>query len=192
MAKDIDGEWYLVDGEAVFWDGTKNRRFKWKSDPGLYEFQGVWYSWDGSNWKKASSHQLNQIEPTDDVKRIGSSAVLRFFGTALVVVLVIVALGFGWNSFINTPSIEVPAKALTASELVNLGCQDYSSLTSLDNFSSAAEIDEQYRVLAVSANSYKNFQLITKSEDFKNLDREIIRQWAIKSLQDLAVIHSFC
>jgi hypothetical protein len=33
MSEEIEGEWYLVDGVAVYWDGAKNRRFKWKADP---------------------------------------------------------------------------------------------------------------------------------------------------------------
>jgi hypothetical protein len=193
VAKEIEGEWYLVDGEAVFWDGTKNRRFKWKADPGLYELQGVWYFWNGSNWKKASSRQTNQIEPADDVKRIRPSVVLRFFGTALVVLLVFVLLGFGWKSFTNTPSIEVPAKAPTASELVTRGCQDLVSLSLADNFSAAAEIDEKYRMLAVSANSYRLTKLILDSDTFKsNPDRDFGQQLLQKLFADLAVIESFC
>lgn len=199
MAKEIEGEWHLVDGEAVFWDGTKNRRFKWKADPGLYELQGVWYSWNGSNWKKASSRQTNQIEPADDVKRIRPSVVLRFFGTALVVLLVFVLLGFGWKSFTNTPSIEVPAKALSATELVDLGCKDFNSLPlrefsagAADKFSAAAKIDEKYRMLAVSAESFRITQLTLFDNTDRKLDPELGRQMFQKSLVDLAVIQSFC
>lgn len=193
MTKELEGEWYLVNGEAVFWDGTKYRRFKWKGDPGLYEFQGVWYSWNGSNWKKASSRQLNQVEPTEDSKTIGSSFVSRYFGTALVVILVTVVLGFGWKSFTNTPPTKIPPKAPTASELVTRGCQDLVSLSLVDNFSAAAEMDEKYRMLAVSANSYKLTKLILDSDAYKNNpDRDFGQQLLQKLFSDLAVIESYC
>ncbi len=199
MTKELEGEWYLVDGEAVFWDGTKYRRFKWKGDPGLYEFQGVWYSWNGASWRKASSRQLNQAEPTDNLKTMGSSVLLRNFVTALVVILVIVLLGFGWKYFTKTPPTEIPPKALSATELVDLGCKDFNSLPlrefsagTADKFSAAAKIDEKYRMLAVSAESFRITQLTLFDNTDRKLDPEFGRQMFQKLLVDLAVIQSFC
>lgn len=183
----------------MFWDGTKNRRFKWKGDPGLYQFQGIWYSWNGSNWKKATASQVKQIEPAENVKGIRSSAILGFFGTTLVAILVIALLGFGWKSFINTPPTEIPPKVLSATELVELGCKDFNSLPlsefkagAADKFSAAAKIDEKYRMLAVSVRSFRNTQLLLLGNTDRKLDPEFGRQMAQQSLVDLAVIESFC
>lgn len=106
MAKELEGEWYLVDGEAVFWDGAKYRRFKWKADPGLYEFQGVWYSWNGSNWKKASSRQLNNIIPNASNGKSSLNFgpffnLIKFVAIAALIVFVLSSL---WNDATQSPS----------------------------------------------------------------------------------------
>jgi hypothetical protein len=56
----LDGEWYLVDGEAKFWDGTRWRRFKWQEPPGVYELDGTEYYWNGESWSNKVPKRRNQ------------------------------------------------------------------------------------------------------------------------------------
>jgi len=79
--------------------------------------------------------------------------------------------------------------APTAEELVTAGCKDYNSKAALQKFSTAAELDEKFRMLAVSASALQNALVTLKSE---NLDPKVGQQLALQSLQDLAVIQSFC
>lgn len=57
MSQEINGEWYLVDGVAKFWDGTRWRRFKWQEPPGVYELDGVNYYWNGIKWSNKTPKQ---------------------------------------------------------------------------------------------------------------------------------------
>jgi len=106
MAKELEGEWYLVDGEAVFWDGTKYRRFKWKGDPGLYEFQGVWYSWNGTNWKKASVRQINQITSSESVGKssLNFEPFFNLIKFVAIAALIVFVLNWLWTDATQAPS----------------------------------------------------------------------------------------
>jgi hypothetical protein len=79
--------------------------------------------------------------------------------------------------------------APTAEELVTAGCKNYNSKAALQKFSTAAELDEKFRMLAVSASSLQNSQVLLKSG---KLDPKVGQQLALRTLQDLAVIQSFC
>ena len=79
--------------------------------------------------------------------------------------------------------------APTAEELVTAGCKDYKSKAALQKFSAAAELDEKFRMLAVSTSTLQNNLVTLRSE---NLDRKVGQQLALQTLQDLAVIQSFC
>ena len=79
--------------------------------------------------------------------------------------------------------------APTAEELVTAGCKDYKSKAALQKFSTAAELDGKFRMLAISASSLQNNQVFLESG---KLDPKVGQQLALQSLQDLAVIQSFC
>jgi len=78
---------------------------------------------------------------------------------------------------------------ISAEELVNLGCANYSTPTGLDYFTQAANIDEKYRELA---NSSSALQLFLSNKGLKNLDAGTRGALGVQAFDDLATIKSFC
>ena len=79
---------------------------------------------------------------------------------------------------------------VSADELVAEGCKDYRSAAALSKFSEAADIDEKYRNLAQNVSSLQTSLSLLENKSIT--DKQIQRVLALKVLDNLSIINSFC
>jgi hypothetical protein len=79
---------------------------------------------------------------------------------------------------------------VSAEELVAEGCKDYRSTAALSMFSEAADIDEKYRNLAQNVSSLQTSMSLIENKSIT--DNQIKRALALKVLDNLSTINSFC
>ena len=79
---------------------------------------------------------------------------------------------------------------VSADELVAEGCKDYRSAAALSKFSEAADIDEKYRNLAQNVSSLQTSLLLLENKSIT--DKQIQMVLALKVLDNLSIINSFC
>ncbi len=79
---------------------------------------------------------------------------------------------------------------VSAEELVAEGCKDYRSTAALSMFSEAADIDEKYRNLAQNVSSLQTSMSLIENKSIT--DNQIKRALALKVLDNLSTIKSFC
>ena len=79
---------------------------------------------------------------------------------------------------------------VSAEELVAEGCKDYRSTAALSMFSEAADIDEKYRNLAQNVSSLQTSMSLIENKSITDL--QIKRTLALKVLDNLSTINSFC
>ena len=79
---------------------------------------------------------------------------------------------------------------VSAEELVAEGCKDYRSAAALSKFSEAADIDEKYRNLAQNVSSLQTSLSLLENKSIT--DKQIQRVLALKVLDNLSIINSFC
>ena len=79
---------------------------------------------------------------------------------------------------------------LFAEELVSEGCKDYRSAGALSKFSEAADIDEKYRNLAQNVSSLQTSMSLIENKSIT--DNQIKRALALKVLDNLSIINSYC
>jgi len=79
---------------------------------------------------------------------------------------------------------------VSAEELVAEGCKDYRSTAALSMFSEAADIDEKYRNLAQNVSSLQTSMSLIENKSIT--DNQIKRTLALKVLDNLSTINSFC
>jgi len=79
---------------------------------------------------------------------------------------------------------------VSAEELVAEGCKDYRSAAALSMFSEAADIDEKYRNLAQNVSSLQTSMSLIENKSIT--DNQIKRALALKVLDNLSTIKSFC
>jgi uncharacterized protein YlxW (UPF0749 family) len=79
---------------------------------------------------------------------------------------------------------------ISAEELVAEGCKDYRSAAALSKFSEAADIDEKYRNLAQNVSSLQTSMSLIENKSIT--DNQIKRTLALKVLDNLSTINSFC
>ena len=77
----------------------------------------------------------------------------------------------------------------SAEELVVLGCKDFMSPEGLDYLQQAANLDPEYRQLAVSVSSLQTSKTLI---DGGNLDANTKKVIALKMIEDLAVANAYC
>jgi len=78
---------------------------------------------------------------------------------------------------------------VSANELVELGCNEYTTPKGLNYFTQAADLDEKYRELAKSSSA---LQLFLGNKEIKNLDAGTRGALGIQAYDDLATINSYC
>jgi len=79
---------------------------------------------------------------------------------------------------------------VSAEELVAEGCKDYRSAAALSKFSEAADIDEKYRNLAQNVSSLQTSLSLLENKSIT--DNQIQRVLALKVIDNLSIINSFC
>ncbi len=79
---------------------------------------------------------------------------------------------------------------ISAEELVAEGCKDYRSTAALNKFSEAADIDEKYRNLAQNVSSLQTSLSFLENKSIT--DKQTQRILALKVLDNLSIINSFC
>ncbi len=79
---------------------------------------------------------------------------------------------------------------VSAEELVTQGCKDYRSTAALSKFSEAADLDEKYRNLAQNVSSLQTSMSLIENKSIT--DNQIKKALALKVLDNLSVINSFC
>ena len=77
----------------------------------------------------------------------------------------------------------------SAEELVALGCKDFMSPEGLDYLQRAADLDPEYRRLAVSVSSLQTNKTLI---DSGNLDATVKKVIALKMMEDLSVQNAYC
>ena len=77
----------------------------------------------------------------------------------------------------------------SAEELVALGCKDLMGAEGLNYLQQAADLDPDYRRLAVSVSALQTNMGFIKNE---NLDSNLRKVLALKMVEDLAVQNAYC